>query len=153
MNKLKAIIKRKPLVFLLVSFAYLLLTGFLKWQMHATFGSVMFLAGGIMGIYFLDIADVVTGITPSPFRSVIFLAGFLIVSLFIITSSESMLASGLVLSLFLTILLWQIGEWQINNNVNDWYRMIASPVTRVVQQWIFAGTIAVFLLETFLFIR
>jgi hypothetical protein len=153
MEKIKAIIQRKPLLFLLISTAYLLLIGFLKWNVHPTAGSVTFLIGGLLGIYFLDIAEVFFALQPSPFRSIIFVAGLIIVSLFVITSSGSMLASGLVLSLFLTLLLWQVGEWELHKNLNDWYRMIAGPVDVKTQQWILWATVVICIVETFLFIR
>jgi hypothetical protein len=75
------------------------------------------------------------------------------VSIFIVTSSGSMLAGGLVLSLFLTVLLWQIGEWEIHKNLTDWYRMIAGPPDVKTQQWILVACIAVFVVLTILFIR
>jgi hypothetical protein len=83
----------------------------------------------------------------------VFAALFALVGLFIVTSSGSMTASGLVLSLYLTMILWQIGEWEIKKNLNDWYRMIAGSVSARIQVWILVGFIAVFLIETLLFIR
>jgi hypothetical protein len=153
MEKIQAIIQRKPLLFLLISIGYLLVTGILKWTIHPTMGMLTFIVGGLIGIYFLDIADVFFALNPSPFRSIVFVGGLIIVSLFVITSSESMLASGLVLSLFLSLVLWQVGEWEIHKNLNDWYRMIADPVDAKTQQWILWGSITVFIVETLLFIR
>jgi len=138
---------------LLVSLIYLLLTGFSKWTTHPDFGSITFLIGGLIGVYFLDIADVFAALNPSPFRSIVFVTGLIIISFFIVTSSGSMLASGLVLSLFLSILLWQIGEWRLQKNLNDWYRMISGPVPAEIQQWILWGCAAFFLIETIVFIR
>lgn len=153
MEKIVAIIVRKPLIFLTVSLAYLLLVGFLKWRLVPPISALWFLVGGAIGIYFLDIAEVFFHLTPSPFRSIVFCALFVIVSFFIVTSSGSFLASGLVLSLYVTLILWQAGEWQLRGNLDSWYRMIAGPVSGKTQQ---AGLIvfgAFFLLETILFIR
>jgi hypothetical protein len=152
MEKIKAIVQRKPLLLLLISVGYLVLTGILKWNIHPNFGSVTFIAGGLLGIYFLDIAEVFFLLQPSPFRSVVFVAGLTIVSLFVITSSGSMLASGLVLSLFLTLLLWQIGEWELHKNLSDWYRMISGAVSLRTQQLILWATALIFIVETFLFV-
>lgn len=152
MEKIKTIIQRKPFLFLVLSIGYLLVTGIIKWNIHPNFGSITFIAGGLLGIYFLDIAEVFFALHPSPFRSVIFVAGLIIVSLFVITSSGSMLASGLVLSLFLTLLLWQIGEWELHKNLTDWYRMISGTVSLKTQQWILWTTALVFIIETFLFV-
>jgi len=153
MEKIKAIIQRKPLLFFLISVGYLLVTGILKWNIHPNFGSITFLAGGLLGIFFLDIAEVFFALQPSPFRSIIFVGGLIIVSLFVITSSGSMLASGLVLSLFLSIILWQVGEWELHKNLTGWYRMIAGQVDTKIQQWILWGCLAIFLIETVIFIQ
>jgi len=153
MDKVQSIIKRKPLLFLLISIGYLLVSGFIKWNIHPTAGSVTFLAGGLLGVYFLDIAEVFFALQPSPFRSMVFVAGLIVVGLFVITSSGSMLASGLVLSLFLTVLLWQAGEWEIHKNLTDWYRMIAGPVDIKTQQWVLVGCFVTFIIMTVLFIR
>lgn len=152
-EKVKEIIKRKPLFFLLVSLGYLGLTAFLKWNIHPQWGTLWFVVGGILGVYFLDIAEVFFELTPSPFRSVVFMGAFVLVSLFIVTSSGSPMASGLVLSLYLTLLLWQIGQWHIAHTLTDWFRWVAGPVPVVSQRWILLGFAAVFIIETFLFVR
>ena len=152
-EKIQEIIRRKPLFFLLVSLGYLVLTGFLKWSIHPTIATGIFIAGGLVGVYFLDIAEVFFRLTPSPFRSVVFAACFVGVSLFVVTSSGSMLASGLVLSLYLSLVLWQLGEWQIQGNLASWYRLVAGAVSIQVQQLILVVFIMGFFIETFLFIR
>lgn len=152
MDKVRSIIRRKPLLFLLISVGYLFVAAFLKWNIRPTYGTATFLIGGLLGIYFLDIAEVFFALQPSPFRTIVFVGGFIIVSLFIVTSSGSMLASGLVLSLFLALLLWQVGEWEIQKNLNDWYRMIAGPVNPQIQLWILAGCIVIFMVETIIFL-
>ena len=107
----------------------------------------------MVGVYFLDIAEVFFRLNPSPFRSVVFAAAFALVSLFIVTSSGSVLASGLVLSVYLTLILWQIGEWGIQGSVGSWYKMVEGPVAIQTQKLLLVGFIVVFLLNTFLFIR
>jgi hypothetical protein len=95
----------------------------------------------------------VFSVHPSPFRTIVFVVLFAVVSLFVITSSGSMLAIGLVLSIFLTILLWQVGEWALMKNLNTWYRMLADPVSTSVQRIILYISGIVFLIETIIFIR
>ena len=136
MLKIKEAILRKPALFILISLVYVLLVAFAKWGIHPTIGTALFAIGGIVGVYFLDIAEGVVQLTPSPFRSIVFAVLFVIVAMFIVTSSGSMFASGLVLSLYLTMILWQLGEWQIQKHLNDWYRMIAGPVSTRIQAWI-----------------
>ncbi|MCX6794327.1 MAG: hypothetical protein NTY06_04475, partial [Candidatus Gottesmanbacteria bacterium] len=132
---LKQIISRKPLLFLFISLGYLFLVGFFKWFIHPPLGAVWFLAGGVIGVYMLDAAEVFVRITPSPFRSIIFSGAFVVLSLFIVTSANSMLADGLVLSLYLSMLLWQLGQWQITGNLNAWYRMVEGPVSVSLERW------------------
>ncbi len=153
MSKILQIIFKKPLLFILLSVAYLLVVDLLKWKFKPPIESVMFLVGGALGIYFLDIAELFFNLTPSPFRSVLFLGLFSAVSFFVVTSVSSLIASGLVLSLYLTMLLWQVGEWRVVGNLNSWYQMVAGPVTLDIQRWIFFGSIGLFLIETFLFVR
>lgn len=153
LEKIKEIVRRKPLFFLLVSLIYLIFVGLLKWGIHPMLGVISFLGGGVLGIYFLDIAEVFFQLNPSPFRSIVFAASFVAVSFFIVTSSGSALASGLVLSLYLSMMLWQVGEWQIHGNVASWYRMIAGSVNVRSQKWILIAFGVLFVVETILFIR
>ena len=92
-------------------------------------------------------------LSPSPFRSIVFAAAFVVVSLFVVTSSGSMLASGLVLSLYLSLILWQVGEWHVRGNLNEWYRMITGPVPAGCSGGEWCYFIVLFFVETYLFIR
>lgn len=153
MDKIKELILKKPMVFLLISAAYILSAGLLKWGIHPVLNTLWFLIGGAIGVYFLDGAELFFQLNPSPFRSVLFFALFVVVSLFIVTSSGSTLASGLVLSLYLQLVLWQIGEWRITGNLSGWYRMIASPVMPNIQLAILSLSGVVFVLETYFFVH
>jgi len=153
MGRMLETITKKPFLFVLLSLAYVVVVGLLKWRLKPPVESVMFLVGGALGIYFLDIAELFFNLTPSPFRSVVFLGLFAVVSFFVVTSSGSLLASGLVLSLYLTMILWQVGEWNVAGNLNSWYHMVTVPVTGAIQRWIFWGLVGLFLVETFLFVR
>ena len=153
MNKITAIISRKPLLFLFISLAYLILVGFFKWFIHPPLGAVWFILGGVIGVYLLDATEVFVAITPSPFRSIVFAGAFVVLSLFVVTSANSMLADGLVLTLFLSMLLWQLGQWQITGNLNAWYRMVEGPVSVSRQKWGMIIFAALFVVETLLFLR
>jgi hypothetical protein len=150
---LREIVARKPVFFLFVSLGYLVVVGLCKWFIHPSLDTVWFILGGVVGVYLLDAAEVFVGVTPSPFRSIVFAGGFVIVSLFIVTSANAMLADGLVLTLYLTMLLWQIGEWQITGNLHAWYRMIAGPVSVTVERWGMIIFAVLFVVETLLFLR
>ena len=150
---LKQIIARKPLLFLVISLGYVVLLGFIKWFIHPPLGAVWFLVGGVIGVYLLDAAEVFFAVNPSPFRSIVFAGAFVVLSLFVVTSADSMLADGLVLTLFLTMFLWQIGEWQITGNLNAWFRMVEGPVSVSLQRWSMVIFAALFVAETLLFLR
>lgn len=153
LEKIKVIFQRKPVMFLGISFGYLLLLSFAKWGIHPTWGTVLFLIGGLIGVYFLDIAEVFFALSPSPFRSILFTGAFILVALFIVTSSGSTLATGLVLSMYLSLVLWQIGEWSVVGNLNSWYRMIAVPVEFRFQKMVLVAFVVLFIFETVLFLR
>lgn len=151
-NKFFLVVARKPPLFLIISLLFLALTAFLRWGIALSTDAVYFAVGGALGIFFLDIAEVFFSLSPSPFRSVVFAAGFAIVSFFVVSSSDSLLGKGLVLSLYLTLLLWQLGEWQLRGNLESWYRMVAGSVSVQVQQWLLIGFVVLFLVETYLFV-
>jgi hypothetical protein len=153
LSKIKEIVRRKPLLFLCISLGYLLALALVKWGIHLSWGTLFFVIGGFLGIYLLDIAEVFFNLNPSPFRGVVFIVPFMAVSVFVITSSGSMLASGLVLSLSLTLALWIIGEWNIQGNVSSWFRMVAGPVSIQIQRWAMIGYIVLLLVESFIFLR
>ena len=144
---------RKPLLFILIPLTYIVFVGLLKWRFRPPVESLMFLGGGALGIYFLDAAEAFFKLTPSPFRSVVFMGLFTIVSFFVVTSVASLIAAGLVLSLYLTMLLWQVGEWKAVGSLNSWYQMVSTPVTVSMQRYIFWGFMGFFFIETFLFVR
>src|SRR3989304_8189632 len=129
MDKIKEIISKKPQLFVIVSLVYLFLTGLVKWKLTPAASSLWYLFGGVTGIYFLDAAEAFFHLTPSPFRSVIFQALFVVVSLFVVSSSGSLFASGLVLILYLTLILIAVGELRMVGNLDSWYQMVAGKVT------------------------
>lgn len=153
MGKLVEIIRRKPFLFVLISLAYLLVVGLLKWRFKPPLTTLLFLGGGAIGIYFLDISEVFFNLSPSPFRSALFMGLFAAVSFFVVTSSGSLLGSGLVLSIYLTLILWQIGEWQMAGNLNSWYRQVEGLVAPSIQRWGLIFFLFLFLIETALFLR
>lgn len=153
MKNIIHIIQRKSSTEALTTLTYFLIVGFLKWRLSPSFPTLLFFTGGMVGMYLLDIAEEFFHLTPSPFRSIVFVVGLVLVSFFVVTSTGSMVGAGLVLSLSLTLMLWQIAEWRVASNLDRWYVMIAGPVSHAIQRWIFIGFILLFLVETFLFLR
>ncbi|MBI2405172.1 hypothetical protein HYV22_03270 [Candidatus Gottesmanbacteria bacterium] len=153
MKNIIHIIQKKSSREALISLIYFLIVGFLKWRLSPSFPTLLFFTGGMVGMYLLDSAEEFFHLTPSPFRSIVFVIGFALVSFFVVTSTGSMVGVGLVLSLSLTLILWQVSEWRAASNLNRWYVMIAGPVSYNVQRWILIAFILLFLVETFLFLR
>ena len=153
MDKIRELIGKKPRFYVYASVSFLLGIILIKWLFHPSIEALWFFVGGVLGIYFLDAAELFFALNPSPFRSIVFFALFAAVSFFVITSSTSRIGAGLVLSLYLQMLLWQAGEWRIVGNLDSWYRLVAGSVPRVTQRAILFASAAVLLLETFLFIR
>lgn len=153
MEHVLRILKEKSPIFILTILIYLCIVGLLTWGIKPPLQALWYLAGGLIGIFFLDIAEAFFRLTPSPFRSIVFAAAFAGVSFFVISSSGSMIAAGLVLSLYFTMILWQVGEWRVTGNLNSWYQMVAGPVPTRTQQWVLIAFVGLFLAETLLFIR
>lgn len=153
MDKIVALIRQKPRVFVYASCAYLLFVMMIKWLFHPSLDALWFFLGGILGMYFLDAAELFFALHPSPFRSIVFGTLFAVVTFFVVTSSTSVIGMGLVLSLYLQLLLWQVGEWNMVGNLNSWYTMVAGPVSLSAQRSVFAVSVVIFLVVTYLGIR
>lgn len=152
MNKVLACITKKPPILIIIPLLYLVITVFLKWQITPTVDTIWFIIGGVIGIFLLDVAEVFFKLVPSPFRTIVFAAGFLVVSLFIITSSGSPAAIGLTLSIYLSMILWQVGAWQVRGNLNDWFHLTTGEVSVAWQRILFAIFVLLFVAETILFL-
>lgn len=153
MENINAIIRQKPRIFIYVTLVYFLSVGIIKWVTQPSLEAVWFFLGGAIGLFFLDAAEVFFALQPSPFRSVVFGALFAVVAFFVVTSSTGTIGSGLVLSIFLQMLLWQIGEWRMKGNTDSWYRMVAGIVPVATQRSILIISAVLFFVETFIFIR
>ncbi|MFH0749369.1 MAG: hypothetical protein V1917_00450 [Candidatus Gottesmanbacteria bacterium] len=153
MQKVRLILQKKPSLFLIGAALYIFVLYLIKWNIHPTWSAAWFILGSVIGTYFLEIAEDFFHLDPSPFRSVVFVGPFSIVSFFVVSSSGSFLAAGLVLSIFLTLVFWQLGEWMTVKHLNRWYNMVAEPVVPRVQLLIMMVTILFFFIETLLFLR
>lgn len=153
MDKIAALIRNKPKLYLYLSGGYLLIVALSRWLVRPELDALWFLMGGIIGVYFLEAAEMFFALSPSPFRSVVFQVLFSVVTFFVVTSSTSMLGAGLVLSLSLQMLLWQIGEWRVAGSLDRWYRMVAGPVNPATQRMILIGFSVLFFIDTYIVIR
>jgi len=143
---------QKPLLLVVVPIVYFFLVIFAKWQLHFSLDALFFFLGGIISIYLLDIAEEVFPVTPSPFRTMLFVTGLGVIGFYIITSTREMIASGLALGLMANIFLFQVSEWKLRKNLDYWYQVFLGNVSTDKQKigLLFLGI--VFLLQTILFV-
>ena len=153
LDKIVSVVVNKPPTFVFAGLVYVVLVVILKWWMNPNVQSVLFLFGGIMGIYFLDIAELFTRLSPSPFRSIVFLLLFTITGFFVVSSSTGVVGRGLVLTLHLMLLLLQTGEWKTRGNLNSWYLMVADAVPERTQLILLVLFGLFLIINTYLFIR
>ncbi len=59
MDKIKAIVRSKPTWVVLLIFVYILILGILKWGLSPDMTTVLYLFGGLFGVYFMDFADLI----------------------------------------------------------------------------------------------
>ena len=149
----KKAISEKEFIYVLLLLIYGLLVYIFKWGFIFRLSTLTFFVGIVIGIYFLDIAEEVFNIRPSPFRSIVFCGAFVFTAIFILTSSGSYLASGLVLSVFITLIIWMINDFKYAGNLDSWYQMISGQVSKNIQYYIMIGFVALFFVSTYLFIR
>ena len=153
MQKLLSFLRCKPFFFFWISIIYIVVLYMVKWNIHPTIDALLFILGSLIGMYFLEAAERFFHLNPSPFRSIVFVALFSAVSFFVITSSVSYVASGLVLSIFLTLVLWQYGELATLKNLNRWYLMLADPVSSRMQIGVLYIQLLFFILQTVIFLK
>gem|GEM_PF-558737 len=153
MQKLLSFLRSKPFFFFWISILYIVVLYLVKWNIHPTIQALFFGIGSFIGMYFLEAAERFFHLNPSPFRSVVFVVLFSAVSFFVITSSVSYVASGLVLSIFLTLVLWQYGELATVKSLNRWYLMLADPVSPRMQIGVLYIQLLFFVVQTVIFLK
>lgn len=127
---------------LLITSIYLLVLILWHWGLQPNLGMVFFVAGGLLGIYFLDLADALFALSPSPFKNVLFQVIFVPFTLFVLTSSGSLFGTGLVLSIFLSMIYSQWLTYRQNGNLNSWFGVIKREILVKNQQiylWVISG--------------
>lgn len=137
---------------LIISLIYLIFLSLFHWNFRPSLEILFFLAGGLLGVYFLDLADVLFKISPSPFKNILFQAIFVPFSLFVLTSSGSLFGIGLVLSIFGNMLFGQWQEFGRSGNIGSWFWIVKSDFNPRTQQIYFAVMVGIFIFFTLMFI-
>ncbi|MBP9814187.1 hypothetical protein KBC80_03240 [Candidatus Woesebacteria bacterium] len=153
METLLQLIRRKPQIFLIISLVYIFVSGAMKWHTSFVWEMLWYPLGGIVGVYFLDAAEQFFAVSPSPFRSIFFMALYSIVGFFVVSSSANAFGSGVVLIVYLQLLLWQYGQWRIQGNLDSWFRVPSGSMPLATQRIALPIFIVVFLMQTYFFIR
>lgn len=142
---------RNDKTLLVLTIIYLLVLTLLHWRLSPKLEILFFLAGGILGVYFLDLAEAIFKVSPSPFKNVLFQVIFVPFSLFILTSSGSLFGTGLVLSMFLSMLFQEGRELLAQGNINRWFWPIKREINLRTQQIYLLVMMVVFSLLSLLF--
>ncbi len=119
-----------------------------------------FLAGGLLGVIFLDLIEAVFKLSPmtdpesqnSAFKNVLVQVVLVPFSLFVMTSSGSLFGVGLILSLFLSMLYRQRLEFRATGNLNSWFWVIKTEITPKNQQIYLMVMAGIFVFLSFLFV-
>jgi len=143
---------------LFITLIYLIFLTIFHWGLKPDFSILLFLGGGIFGVYFLDLAEQFFKSSPSlttsgsPFRNVLFQVVLVILTLFVLTSSGSLFGAGLVLSIALGMLLEERLEWRSQGNLNSWFWIVRRDFPLQTQQFYFLAMAGIFIFLSLLFV-
>jgi hypothetical protein len=152
MNKLKNIIYSKNSSVIGFGLVYIILILIFKWGIKPNFNAVFFALGSVTGLFILDISEALFNIEPSPFRSVIFYVGFILVSLFVTSSSGNPLVSGMVLLMYINMIVILAGEFKSKGNIDSFFRSLNLNMTILVQKITVIMFTFIFLIESIIFV-
>jgi hypothetical protein len=142
----------KPPFLVIIPTVYFLILIFIKWKLALPIDALWFFVGAMLGIFLLDIAEVYSNVNPSPFRSILFCGALLVLGFYIVTSTNEAIAKGLILSLLLTLVLYQYGEWLVKKNLDTWYALFIGSVPEIVEKIVLVIFTVLFVFESFLFL-
>lgn len=86
-----------------------------------------FILGGVVGIGLLPMAERHIHIQPSPFRSIVFVGGYIATAFFIATSATGSIGKGLVLGMGPLLFLYQLEAYIAHGSLSDWYQLTTVP--------------------------
>ena len=145
------ILKLLPIPAIIFTTLYIFAMVFLKWGLEFDVNIILFSGGAMVGLILLDVFDVLfPEITISP-RTIIGEVVFIVLSLFVITSSGSIVGSGVVLSLFLRILIEQVGEFITTKGISSWFTRAHLDPSPSIEQVVLWGGVVLFIIETYIF--
>lgn len=142
-----------------VTFVYLLILIASRWKLQPKLEIIFFLAGGLLGVYFLDLAEAIfkfggadASIDRPAFKNVLFQVAFVVLALFVVTSSGSLFGTGLVFAMYLGMLISQYQQLMATGNLNSWFWPIKTEIEFKNQRIYFLVVIGIFILLNLLFV-
>ena len=130
---------------------YTLVISLVKWRLQFDFNILFFLGGSVIGLFLLDTIEVFFGGKQSVFRTVFFEGTLSVVGFFVITSSGSLVGSGVMLAFFLRFVLEQMTEFQATG-IGHWITTSNIATSRLREEILVIVTATIFVLLTLLFL-
>lgn len=149
---------------------YLAILILMRWRLSPKLDIFFFLAGGILGVQFLELVETIfkdlsakkslepvlveQGNIPgrSSVKNVLCQSVFVPLSLFVITSSGSLFGTGLVLSISFSMLYWQWQEYNTTGKIASWLWVIKTEIDQKTQQIYLAIMGVLFIFLSMLFV-
>lgn len=153
MDRIKNIVLSKSRNIIGYTLIYIIFIYIARWRLTFNFDGLLILAGAVVGIFILDIAEDVVRTNPSPFRSVLFYAAFLPVCLFIVSSSNSAAAAGLVLALHITMIANIRKDLATDGQINKYFTYLKVDLTPQNQKNLIVLFALFLAVETLIFVR
>lgn len=142
-------IKLPPSASSIAAIVYAVVMVFLKWGTELTFDAVFLVVGILIGLVLLDVVDSLFPSAKPLLHSVVGAVIIGIAGFFVVTSSGSILGSGVVLSLLLRVLSEQITEYMATGQIMSWF---ATKQSVLVQQLTMVVSMTMLLLFSYIFI-
>ena len=133
------------------SVIYALGLSLVKWRLQFAFDTVYFLGGSIIGMLLLDTIEAFLGGKQSVFRTIFFESILAIAGFFVITSSGSLVGSGVMLAFFLRFVIEQVTEFQVAG-IGHWITASNIATSKLREELLFILTTSIFVLLSLLFL-
>ncbi len=130
---------------------YALVLSLVKWRLQFNFDILFFLGGSIIGLFLLDTIEAFLGGRQSVFRTVFFEGILSVAGFFVITSSGSLVGSGVVLAFFLRFLIEQTTEYQ-TIGIGHWITASTIATSKLREEILLITTAALFVILSLLFL-
>jgi hypothetical protein len=153
LKKIWQITAKKPPVIVISCVLYIIIIAVLKSKFNLSIAPLLFVLGGLIGIYLVDIAEAFVKVEPSPFKTPLFDYAFIVLSFFVISSTGSTLASGIVISIFINIIFNHLQTGNSNQLADMSVKPTFGPLPRDGSKNFFALLVLIFFIETAFLVR